>query len=559
MLPKAGDIIDGKYELVSLLGQGGMGAVYKARHRTLSKECAIKVMLADAGNPEALARFEREGRAAANLHSEHIVRVVDVDQENGYAYMVLELLEGEDLSQVLDRERCLQPHVAVGYVMQALEGVKEAHSQGIVHRDLKPSNLFLARKRDGSAIIKVLDFGISKAGNANNALAQTPGARTSTKAMLGSPLYMSPEQLRSSKSVDQRADIWAIGVILFELLTGSLPFMGENLGELFAAILETEAPDVRRTSPLVPQGLAEIVTRCLQRKVETRYQNATDLLRDLAPFANPVGAGMPMQLGTAMMSPAQNPAANMRYGGSGQLMQTPSSLPGGVPSMGMPGSPAMPGGPPMGPTPGPNPYAVSRQGAITGSGAHVPVVKGTAPLGAITPQPNGQNPWPNTNDGTAVAVPKSSAMPLVIGACVVLVIAGVGLIGWSKLKGKPPSDPTTTASAALSADPTPPLASSTASASTATVASATPSASAATPASAASSAAPPAASSTQLATSTSPKPHTGSGTHSKPVEPPKAPDPPKPVEPKPAEPKVTPPNPPVKPPPKATSGVQNER
>ena len=551
MLPKAGDIIDGKYELVSLLGQGGMGAVYKARHRTLSKECAIKVMLADAGNPEALARFEREGRAAANLHSEHIVRVVDVDQEHGYAYMVLELLEGEDLSQVLDRERCLQPHVAVGYVMQALEGVKEAHAQGIVHRDLKPSNLFLARKRDGSTIIKVLDFGISKAGNAN-VLSQTPGARTSTKAMLGSPLYMSPEQLRSSKSVDQRADIWAIGVILFELLTGSLPFMGENLGELFAAILETEAPDVRKTSPLVPQPLAEIVTRCLQRKVEMRYQNAADLLRDLAPFASPgVAPGMPMQLGTAMMSPGQNPAANMRHGGSGQLMQTPSGLPGGVPSM--------PGGPPMGPPVSPNPYAVSRQGAITGSGAHVPVVKGTAPLGAITPQPNGPHAWPNTNDGAAVSLPKSNGMPIVIGVFAVLVIAGVGLIGWTKLKGKPKDDPTTTASAAVSADPTPPP-----SASTATIASATPAASATTPApaSAASSAAPPTTTS-QVATTTGTGPkHTGTGTHSKPAEP-KPPEPPKlPVDPpKPPvdPPKTAQPNPPVKPPPKPTSNVQTER
>ncbi len=284
-LPTTGDVVDGKYVLERLLGQGGMGAVYAARHLKLGHAVAVKVMLADAANHEAASRFVNEGRAAANIQNEHVVRVSDVDEENGYAYMILELLEGEDLAQVLDRERRLPPHVAVGYAMQALDGVRQAHAQGIVHRDLKPSNLFLAKRQDGTAVVKVLDFGISKA-NSSNPLGAAPGALTSTKAMLGSPLYMSPEQLRSSKSVDARADIWAMGVIMFELITGKLPFMGDNLGELFAQILEVEAPPLRAHVPDAPQGLEAIVSRCLQRRPEARFQTVAELERELAPFAN---------------------------------------------------------------------------------------------------------------------------------------------------------------------------------------------------------------------------------------------------------------------------------
>ena len=239
-LPRPGDIVDGKYVIESLIGQGGMGAVFKAKHRVTGGVRAVKVMLAEANNPEAKTRFINEARAASGIQNEHVVRVDDVGEELGYAFMVLELLTGEDLAQILDREKMpMPPHLAVTYVVQALRGVAEAHALGIVHRDLKPSNLFLTSRSDGAKIVKVLDFGISKASNASG-LNQSPSALTSTKAMLGSPLYMSPEQLRSSKSVDQRADIWAIGVILFELLTLSLPFMGDNLGELFAAILETD-------------------------------------------------------------------------------------------------------------------------------------------------------------------------------------------------------------------------------------------------------------------------------------------------------------------------------
>jgi serine/threonine protein kinase len=391
-LPKPGDIVDGKYRLEHLLGQGGMGAVFAARHIKLGHAVAIKVMLADSGNAEAAQRFINEGRAAANIQNDHVVRVSDVDEERGYAFMVLELLEGEDLSQVLDRESRLAPHVAVGYVLQALDGVKAAHAQGIVHRDLKPSNLFLARRQGANVVVKVLDFGISKANNAS-ALDMAPSALTSTAAMLGSPLYMSPEQLRSSKKVDARADIWAMGVILFELLTGTLPFEGETLGALFAAILETDAPRVSSRIPNVPPGLDAVVVRCLQRRAEDRFQDVADLTRELAPYASPMGDV-----------------------GAYTLATQPSSL----------ASTAM-----AGPAHGYAPGSASQSSPGLGSGPHQ--VRGTVPLGAVTPQPQPLplphrqtgNTWQSTGSGQR---PKSSGMIVAIGAiCSVLLVVGIGL------------------------------------------------------------------------------------------------------------------------------------
>jgi serine/threonine-protein kinase len=460
-LPTTGDVIDGKYVLERLLGQGGMGAVYAARHRKLGHAVAIKVMLADAANHEAASRFVNEGRAAANIQNEHVVRVSDVDEENGYAYMVLELLEGEDLSQVLERERRLPPNIAVSYVCQALDGVRQAHAQGIVHRDLKPSNLFLAKRQDGSTVIKVLDFGISKA-NSSNPLGAAPGALTSTKAMLGSPLYMSPEQLRSSKSVDARADIWAIGVILYELITGKLPFMGDNLGELFAQILEVEAPLLRTHVPEAPQGVEAIVARCLQRKPEHRFQNVAELERELAPYAMG-GAASPYQTHamspnahTAMMATpplAGVHAAQAAARASGQygqpaMAQTPQGMAHGqVPLQ----------GPPPGTYPGPV------RGATTGSGAHAPVVKGTAPIGATTPQPYQQHQqtdpsWQNTGSTT-----RGSSTLLIAGACVAfLALIGLGVVGYSYSKPKPHDPPlagsASTGTASVASAEVPPIA-----------------------------------------------------------------------------------------------------
>lgn len=439
-LPRPGDTIGGKYVLDRLLGQGGMGAVFAAKHIKLSKPVAIKIMLADASNPEAAQRFINEGRAAANIQNEHVVRVDDVDEEMGYAYMVLELLDGEDLAQLLEREpaKRLAPHVAVGYVVEALRGVMQAHAIGIVHRDLKPSNLFLAKRKDGSIVVKVLDFGISKA-QGSSALAASPSALTSTKAMLGSPLYMSPEQLRSSKSVDHRADIWAVGVILYELMTGHLPFMGDNLGELFVAILETDPVPLRNFAP-IPMGLEEVVLRCLQRRPEQRIQTAAELIQLLMPFTIP----QPGFVTSAPLGEAARFAPGARLPNAPNVMVSAHAFPPTATPPNHPNSMPRPELPPAG--------AATR-------------VVGTVALGAVTPQGMMQqtgSAWQSTRGG--VAAPKSKAFVVVgaaaAGGLLLLGVVGAGLIVNAKAKSSPaastvPASPPPLPSTVPSAIPAP--------------------------------------------------------------------------------------------------------
>jgi len=288
-LPNIGDLLAGKYRIEKLLGMGGMGAVFGANHEILGQKVAIKVLLAEiASNQEAVARFLNEARAAAKIQNSHCARVMDVGTlEQNQAYMVMEYLEGCDLGQLLERSGPLQIQSAVDFVLQALEALAHAHALHLVHRDLKPANLFLARQQDGTDIVKVLDFGISKA---TDTMGGTNPSLTSTKALLGSPLYMSPEQLRSSKNVDPRTDIWALGIILFELLTGRTPYDGDNVGELFAAILEKDAPSILTFRPEVPPGLDQAVLACLRRDPNQRFQNVSQLADALAPFASQFGA-----------------------------------------------------------------------------------------------------------------------------------------------------------------------------------------------------------------------------------------------------------------------------
>jgi serine/threonine-protein kinase len=276
-------LIAGKYRIERKLGAGGMGAVYAAKHEALGVRVAIKVVLpAIAKDGQVVARFLQEARAAARIEGEHIARVTDVGTlESGAPYMVMELLEGEDLGELVEKDGALEPSRAVRYVTQALSGLSEAHALGVVHRDLKPSNLFVVRRPGKPDRVKVLDFGISKTN-----FEQAGDQITATGSLLGSPAYMSPEQLRSSKSVDVRADIWSVGVILYEVLTGKLPFHGDNVGAVFAAILENEPVPPRALRGALPQGLSDVVLRCLRRKPEERFQTVEELAAALAPFAS---------------------------------------------------------------------------------------------------------------------------------------------------------------------------------------------------------------------------------------------------------------------------------
>jgi serine/threonine protein kinase len=283
---REGDLLAGKYRVERVIGTGGMGVVVAARHEELDQLVAIKFVREDSiGNEEAIERFLRECRAAARLRSEHVARVIDVGRlENGAPYMVMEFLEGFDLAEVITRDGAMPPDIAVALLLQVCEAVGEAHAAGIVHRDLKPENLFLTRTVGGTPKMKVLDFGVAK----SQSLVQGGQGLTRTRAILGSPLYMAPEQMRSSRDVDARIDVWALGVVLFELLTLRSPFEADTMPELCLKVVNERPLSIRELRPDLSQGLVAIVERCLEKDRDRRFAGAAELAAALRPFA-PLG------------------------------------------------------------------------------------------------------------------------------------------------------------------------------------------------------------------------------------------------------------------------------
>jgi eukaryotic-like serine/threonine-protein kinase len=281
-----GDLLAGKYRVEKVLGFGGMGVVVSAFRTDLEQRVAVKFLgQAAAERPDAAERFRREARAAAKIRSEHVARVLDVGTlDTGLPYMVMEFLEGNDIADELRRVDRLPILEAVDFVLQATEALAEAHAAGVVHRDLKPGNLFLARRADGSRRVKVLDFGISKAltGSSVEEL-----SLTKTAALIGSPLYMAPEQMRSAKDVDTRADIWSLGAMLYEMLTGQPPYTGESIPQLCAALLHDDPIPLRQHRPEIPEGLEQAVLRCLMKDRNHRFPTVFELGRALLPFAAP--------------------------------------------------------------------------------------------------------------------------------------------------------------------------------------------------------------------------------------------------------------------------------
>jgi serine/threonine-protein kinase len=281
---REGEIVAGKYRIDSILGAGGMGVVVAAEHVQLRQRVAIKFLLPDAvSGTAAVARFMREAQAAARIQSEHVARVLDVGTlGDSVPYIVLEFLEGRDLAQVLAKHGPLQLEDAVGYVLQACEGVAEAHAAGIVHRDLKPSNLFVCDRGGGRNLVKVLDFGVSKSLPGSGPDGQLD--LTKTHAALGSPLYMSPEQMSSAKHVDVRTDIWSLGVTLFELLCGAPPFDAESITELVSKVLRDEPFPIQERRPDLPPEFRAALARALEKDRSHRYQSIAELAAAIAPF-----------------------------------------------------------------------------------------------------------------------------------------------------------------------------------------------------------------------------------------------------------------------------------
>jgi serine/threonine-protein kinase len=280
-----GDVVAEKYRVDRVLGRGGMGVVVAAEHLQLGQHVAIKFLLPAAlGNADAVTRFEREARAAVRLHSEHVARVLDVGRlPGGEPYMVIEYLEGADLASELESRGALPPKEAIKHLLQACDALAEAHSLGIIHRDIKPANLFLARRPNRAPIIKVLDFGISK----TTSVAQSASALTATSALMGSPLYMSPEQLRTTRDVDARTDVWALGVTLYELLSGTTPFGGESVAELCAQILTAPPTPLseRAATRHVPPAVEALVLKCLEKDPARRFASVAELTTALEALA----------------------------------------------------------------------------------------------------------------------------------------------------------------------------------------------------------------------------------------------------------------------------------
>lgn len=286
-IPAEGDVIAGKYRVERVLGEGGMGVVVAARHTSLRQHVAVKFLLPRALTMAGAAeRFLREARAAVAIKSEHVARVLDVGElESGAPYMVMEYLTGCDFGKLLRTRGPLPAKEAVDYILQACEALAEAHRLGVVHRDLKPGNLFLTTRADGSPLVKVLDFGLSKAIKASDGGAHEHSL-TAPDMIVGSPHYMSPEQLKSLKQVDARTDVWALGVILHQLLSDRRPFEAESLVATCAKIAGDAPITLREHRRDAPVELETIVLRCLQKDMTKRVQSVAELARLLAPFGS---------------------------------------------------------------------------------------------------------------------------------------------------------------------------------------------------------------------------------------------------------------------------------
>jgi serine/threonine-protein kinase len=278
-MPNVGDIVAGRYVLERLLAVGGMGHVYVARDRASSAPVALKILSPGSASEENVVRFFREARAASGLKSEHVVRVFDVGHGNSVdlPYIVMELLDGKDIRHRI-RQGLMAIHEAVQLGLELCDALGEAHAQGIVHRDVKPANLVRTSHPVRGTIVKVLDFGVSK-------MADETVDVTNTGATIGSPAYMPPEQVRSGKTVDHRADIWSVGVVLYELLSGVSPFQRDHVASTLLAVVSEEPVPLVDRRPDLPPALSDVIMRCLRKQKTDRYESMGALAVDLARFA----------------------------------------------------------------------------------------------------------------------------------------------------------------------------------------------------------------------------------------------------------------------------------
>jgi eukaryotic-like serine/threonine-protein kinase len=318
----AGDLVDGKYRIIRTIGEGGWGVVFEGENIRTFKRVAIKVLRPHSGlTKDIIQRFEREAQAAGRIGSEHIGEVYDLGAlEDGTHYMVMELLTGEELSSRL-KNGPIDGVTVAKLTLQLLDGLKAAHEAGILHRDLKPENLFLVPTRTGEEFVKILDFGISKF----NANGPHQGSATMTGAVLGSPCYMAPEQARGLKQVDARTDLYAVGTLMFETLTGRVPFTGDNFNDLMFKIVLAPRPDPRELHPQIDPTLALIVVKAMAIDPKDRYQSADAFSAALTDWLTTQGIASvrPPEL-KRVMSGTPRTSREMRLTPDGRLSTTPS-------------------------------------------------------------------------------------------------------------------------------------------------------------------------------------------------------------------------------------------
>jgi serine/threonine-protein kinase len=396
---EAGHVLDERYALESVIGEGGMGTVFAAKHLQLGDQVAVKVLQSSSAQTlteEHIERFLREARLAVKIKNDHVVRVLDVarGKHDSPPYIVMELLEGVDLGDLVRTSGKVPIPNAVDYVLQAAAALAEAHALGIVHRDLKSSNLHLSRRSDGSPLVKVLDFGISKAhdeaGDIN---------LTQTSAVFGSPAYMSPEQIRSSKHVDQRTDIWALGVVLYELLTNDLPFVADNAGAMLAAIAADVPIPLRHFVPNAPEGLERAIIDAFVKDRERRTGSMAAFAASIAPYGGPTAS--------TLLAEVQR-AAHRSATGS----RAPNSMPPPPASIPVGGAPISTSGPTMRIVEPPvsSGHMSADPMVRTDRDFEPPVHRGSSPIPAL----------------------------IAVGALVLCVGIGTSLLVWKKMASKPP-------------------------------------------------------------------------------------------------------------------------
>jgi serine/threonine protein kinase len=324
--PRIGTVAAGKYKILRLIGRGGMGSVYEAQNVAIGKRVALKFVIMEKGADSAtLARFHREARAISSIESAHIVQVFDTDEtREGEPFLVMELLQGESLGERIRKQGRLSVAEAVGVVIQALRGLRRAHAAGIVHRDLKPENLLLVKGEDDMTHVKIVDFGLSK-------VIETLGASspdtnitiTQEGAMVGTPLYMSPEQMEARPDVDHRTDIWSMGAILYEALAGSPPFPEKTYARLVIAICQQDPRDIQSLSPDVPPAVARAASRALERDRAKRFQTAEEFLKALIEATSDLDRSL---LGASVLGASLVVPPDSASSPSGRSSQEPTDM-----------------------------------------------------------------------------------------------------------------------------------------------------------------------------------------------------------------------------------------